>query len=54
MLKFLGNRRKGQLLKSLLSDPLPEGHRVDRDSFFCLIPAICHWTMTEINSKRIH
>ena len=36
MLKFLGTKRKRQLLRSLSSDPLPEGHPVDRDSFFCL------------------
>ena len=35
VLKFLGNERKRQLLRSLFSDPLPEGHPVDRDSF-CL------------------
>ena len=32
-LKFQGQRKR-QLLRSLLSDPLPEGHPVDRDSFF--------------------
>ena len=35
MLKFLGRKRKRQLLRSLSSDPLPEGHPVDRDNFFC-------------------
>ena len=34
--KFPGNKRKRQLLRSLFSDPLPEGHPVDRDSFLCL------------------
>ena len=34
MLKFLGKKRKRQLLRSLLSDPLPEGHPVNRDRFF--------------------
>ena len=33
MAKFLGNKRKRQLLRSLFADPLPEGHLVDRDSF---------------------
>ena len=33
VLKFLGKKRKRQLLRSLLSDPLPEGHPVDRDHF---------------------
>ena len=37
MLKFLGKRRKRQLLRSLFSDPLPEGHPVDRDNFLCLV-----------------
>ena len=35
VLKFLGNKRERQLLRSLFSDPLLEGHSVDRDSFFC-------------------
>ena len=35
-LKFPGNTRKRQLIRSLFSDPLPEGHPVGRDSFFCL------------------
>ena len=34
--KFLGKKRKRQLLRSLFSDSLPEGHPVDRDNFFCL------------------
>ena len=37
MLEFLGNMKKRQLLRSLFPDPLPEGHPVDRDSFFCPI-----------------
>ena len=41
VLKFLGNKRKRQLLRSLFSDPLPEGHPVDRDSFFCLCIMPC-------------
>ena len=36
MLKFLGKRKKRQLLRSLFSDPLPEGHPGDRDNFICL------------------
>ena len=36
VLKFLGKRRKRQLLRSLFSDPLPEGHPVDRDHFLRL------------------
>ena len=41
--KFLGKKRKRQLLRSLFSDPLPEGHPVDRDNFFCLIFAASAW-----------
>ena len=41
MLKFLVNRRKRQLLRSLSSDPLPEGHHVNRNNFFCLIAGHC-------------
>ena len=33
MPKFMANKRKRQLLRSLSSDPLPEGHLVNRDSF---------------------
>ena len=40
VLRFLGNMTKRQLLRSLLSDPLQEGHPVDRDNFFCLNNAI--------------
>ena len=36
MLQFLGSKRKEQLLRSLFSDPLLEGHPGNRDSFFCL------------------
>ena len=36
MQKFLGNRRKRQLLRSLSSDPVSEGHPVDRDNFSVL------------------
>ena len=36
MLKFLGKKRKRQLLRSLSSDPLSEGHPVYRDNFLCL------------------
>ena len=36
VLRFLGNKSKRQLLRSLFSDPLPEGHPVDRDSFCVL------------------
>ena len=41
VLKFLGKKRKRQLLRSLLSDPLPEGHPVDRDRFSVLSQAKC-------------
>ena len=37
VLQFLGNERKRQLLRSLFSDPFPEGHPVDRDSFFSVL-----------------
>ena len=36
MLKFLGKKRKRQLLRSLSSDPLSEGHPVYRDTVLCL------------------
>ena len=36
MLKFIGKKRKRQLLRSLSSDPLSEGHPVYRDTFLCL------------------
>ena len=36
MLKFLGKKRKRQLLRSLSSDPLSEGQPGYRDSFLCL------------------
>ena len=36
MLKFLGEKRKRQLLRGLSSDPLSEGHPVYRDNFLCL------------------
>ena len=41
VLKFLGKKRKRQLLRSLLSDPLPEGHPVDRDRFSVLLIILC-------------
>ena len=37
MLKLLGKKRKRQLLRCLSSDPLSEGHPVDRDNCLCLI-----------------
>ena len=36
MLEFLGKKRKRQLLRSLSSDPLSEGHPVYKDKFLCL------------------
>ena len=33
MLKFIGRKWKRRLLRRLFSDPLPEGHPVDRDKF---------------------
>ena len=63
MQKSLGNMRKGQLLRSLFSDPLPEGHPVDKDNClsypgtirgklgeFCANSASARWEPTELSS----
>ena len=46
VLKVLGKKRKRQLLRSLFPDPLPEGHPVDRDNFFCLIFHVCFYSQS--------
>ena len=38
MLRVLGNKKdKATSKKSSFQNPLPEGHTVDRDNFFCLM-----------------
>ena len=37
MLKFQGKRMRRLLLRSIFSDPLPEGHPVDGQFFSCLM-----------------
>ena len=37
VLKFLGKKRKKQLLRNLFSDPLPEGHPVDGQFFLSYV-----------------
>ena len=39
MLKVLGGKRKKQLLRSLSSDPFPEGHPGDRTAFSVVVQA---------------
>ena len=60
VLKLPGKRRKRQLLRSLFSDPLPEGHPVDRDNSLCLIDVLncgSRFAVTRIaprDSNRAH